>query len=227
MWHKNQSGQHRQFEPTDNGGDVKSHRGLKLPFRTAMKSLPFHRLVAYLRSVCRRRSHCRRRCHRYRCPCFPRERCFLKGKRERERERRERNAFRSRTCHRKVQILGSNHAIKQRGSVLVSHCCHVRSRLHGAELHQTPIVLLSNVFPALFCRFVTFIVLFLPLLLFSSYSEKDTKWQLLECNIPSYTSRRYSNKSHAGTYPRKRHHIVFFGRVFFFTRDKIYRCFIK
>lgn len=114
-----------------------------------------------------------------------------------------------------VQMLGPNHVINQRGSTLVSHCCHNRSRLHGAELHQTPVVLLSNVLPALFCRFVTFIVLFLPLLLFSSYSEKDTKWQLLQSNISSYTSRHFSNKSHAGTYPRKRHHIVFFQCIFF------------
>lgn len=174
MWHKNQTSQRRRFEPTDNGGDnVKSHRGLKLPFRAAVKSLPFRRLVAYLHSVCRRRSHCRRRCHRCRCPCFPRERCFLKGKREREGP--ERDAFKSRTCHRRA-----NTRLKSRRKTTPKrprfpHCCHIRSRLHGAELHQTPIVLLSNGFPAPFCRFVTFIVLFLPLLLFSSFSEKDAK----------------------------------------------------
>lgn len=39
-------------------------------------------VITYLHSVCRRRSRCHRRCHRCRFPCFPRERCFLKGNTE-------------------------------------------------------------------------------------------------------------------------------------------------
>lgn len=87
MWHKNQSSQHRRFEPMDNGGDnVKSHYGLKLRSSLLTFTLFVEGGVTAADAaivVVARASLVNA--------------AFLRG---RERERRERNAFKSRTCHR-------------------------------------------------------------------------------------------------------------------------------